>query len=49
LGQWGSRTSCWTIGEIAKQKRRNDKRLNDPYEVHEVVRQRRRPSTLNSA
>ena len=25
------RSEYWTTGEIAKQRRRNDKRLNDPY------------------
>jgi UbiD family decarboxylase len=41
LGQWPEefqveadravRSEYWTTGEIAKQRRRNDKRLNDPY------------------
>ena len=41
LGQWPEefqieadravRSEYWTTGEIIKQKRRNDKRLNDPY------------------
>jgi 4-hydroxy-3-polyprenylbenzoate decarboxylase len=41
LGQWpeefqveaerATRSEYWTTGEIAKQRRRNDKRLNDPY------------------
>jgi 4-hydroxy-3-polyprenylbenzoate decarboxylase len=41
LGQWpdefkveadrAARSEYWTTGEIIKQRRRNDKRLNDPY------------------
>jgi UbiD family decarboxylase len=41
LGQWpeefqveaerATRSEYWTTGEILKQRRRNDKRLNDPY------------------
>jgi UbiD family decarboxylase len=41
LGQWpeefqveadrAARSEYWTTGEVAKQRRRNDKRLNDPY------------------
>jgi 4-hydroxy-3-polyprenylbenzoate decarboxylase len=41
LGQWPEefkleaeravRGEYWTTGEIIKQRRRNDKRLNDPY------------------
>ncbi len=41
LGQWpeefqveadrAARSEYWTTGEVIKQRRRNDKRLNDPY------------------
>ncbi len=41
LGQWPEefkveaeravRSEYWTTGDIIKQRRRNDKRLNDPY------------------
>jgi 4-hydroxy-3-polyprenylbenzoate decarboxylase len=41
LGQWPEefkveadravRSEYWTTGEVIKQRRRNDKRLNDPY------------------
>jgi 4-hydroxy-3-polyprenylbenzoate decarboxylase len=41
LGQWpeefqieadrAARSEYWTTGEVIKQRRRTDKRLNDPY------------------
>ena len=41
LGQWpeefqleaerATRSEYWTTGEVIKQRRRSDKRLNDPY------------------